>query len=325
MGVTTSYAEFIVDAIAQGVRLGRTLTLGHLTLYAPPAALESALLGRGLWPDGLTHEAFLDRLGRCPYADEFLRIAGAASVDSMDASSYEDATIIHDLDESVPPSLHEQFDCVIDGGTLEHVFNFTTALRSSMQMTRVGGHLILSLPANNCLGHGFYQFSPELVYRALGPESGFEVLCMEAVETTLVQGFALGVPIREELAGPRYLMPDPAQTRARMELCTHEPTVLMVLARRQRAVPIFATTPKQSDYVTLWQATHTTASRGDDHRRVSPLTTTARRARSALKHMIPLEVRRACVFPFRRLLARGIRMRQQRAQSLPRKCARRHA
>jgi hypothetical protein len=323
MGITTSYAGFIIDAVASGMRLGRTLTLGHLTLYAPPAAIEHLLVSRRAWPPGLTNDVFLNRLSRSPYVDEFLQILGAESVDSMDASSYEDATIIHDLDEPVPKHLHEQFDCVLDGGTLEHVFNFTSALRSSMQMTRVGGHLILSLPANNCFGHGFYQFSPELVYRALSVQNGFEIVCMEAVETSLVQGFALGVPIREELAGPRYRMPDPADTGGRMELYSRDPTVLMVVAKRRSVVPIFATTPKQSDYVTLWKATDDTAGRVRETHSPNAMVSAGSALRSALKRMLPLELRQACVAPFRRLLARRIRVRQQRSQALSRKCAKR--
>jgi len=59
---------------------------------------------------------------------------------------------------------------VIDGGTLEHVFNFPVAIKNAMQMVRAGGRLSLSPPANNYFGHGFYQFSPELFYRVLSAE-----------------------------------------------------------------------------------------------------------------------------------------------------------
>ena len=57
---------------------------------------------------------------------------------------------------------------VIDGGLLEHVFDFPTAIRNCMRMVRQGGHLILNLPVNNFPGHGFYRFSPELVFRVPG-------------------------------------------------------------------------------------------------------------------------------------------------------------
>ena len=63
----------------------------------------------------------------------------------------------------MPPALRERFSVVIDGGLLEHVFDFPTAIRNCMRMVRQGGHLILNLPVNNFPGHGFYKFGPGLV------------------------------------------------------------------------------------------------------------------------------------------------------------------
>jgi 2-polyprenyl-3-methyl-5-hydroxy-6-metoxy-1,4-benzoquinol methylase len=53
---------------------------------------------------------------------------------------------------------------VFDGGTLEHIFDYPTAIKNCMKMVKPGGHLLLTTPANNWFGHGFYQFSPELFY-----------------------------------------------------------------------------------------------------------------------------------------------------------------
>ena len=48
---------------------------------------------------------------------------GATQVDSIDNSNYENATLIHDMNESLPSALQERYDTVIDVGTLEHVFD----------------------------------------------------------------------------------------------------------------------------------------------------------------------------------------------------------
>ena len=69
--------------------------------------------------------------------------------------------------------LKRKFSVVIDGGTLEHVFNFPVAIKNCMQMLDVGGHFFVHTMANNFMGHGFYQFSPELFYRVFSPENGF--------------------------------------------------------------------------------------------------------------------------------------------------------
>jgi hypothetical protein len=70
----------------------------------------------------------------------------------------------------------------LDGGTTEHVFNFPTALTNAMQMVETGGHLVIITGGNNFCGHGFYQFSPELFYRALSAENGFEMKRLIAAE-----------------------------------------------------------------------------------------------------------------------------------------------
>src|SRR5262249_39640930 len=100
---------------------------------------------------------------------------GARAVFSMDVSAFEGATFIHDLNQPVGDELKQRFDLVYDGGTLEHVFNFPTALKNCMEMVRVGGRFFMHTVTNNWCGHGFYQFSPELFFRALSRDNGYEV------------------------------------------------------------------------------------------------------------------------------------------------------
>ncbi|MCY2980428.1 MAG: hypothetical protein NTU79_17315 [Planctomycetota bacterium] len=156
----------------------------------------------------------------------------------MDASTYEQADIIHDLNVPVPDNLKAQFDVVFDGGTMEHVFNYPQAIKNAMEMVKIGGRLMLYFPANNWCGHGFYQFSPELMYRMLSENNGYK---MEHV-------YAHG-------KGDRwYSVVDPEVVQERVELnrerCT---TYLLVQARRTTEKPIFHDLPQQSDYVAKWQ------------------------------------------------------------------------
>jgi 2-polyprenyl-3-methyl-5-hydroxy-6-metoxy-1,4-benzoquinol methylase len=102
-------------------------------------------------------------------------VLDAKNVLSLDYSDYEQCDIVHDMNQTVDPSLHEKFDAVIDGGTLEHVFNFPVAISNCMKMVKVNGSIFIFTTANNFLGHGFYQFSPELFCRIFSPENGFEI------------------------------------------------------------------------------------------------------------------------------------------------------
>jgi hypothetical protein len=94
--------------------------------------------------------------------------------------------------------------------------------------------------ANNWLGHGFYQFSPELFYRVLTPENGFSIVRVVAHAAY-------------ELA-PWYEVPDPAAMVSRIEGASRwDGILLMIHARRVSDVPIFARAPQQSDYAAQWR------------------------------------------------------------------------
>lgn len=109
-----------------------------------------------------------------PYVDPLLiEHFGAKSVSSLDASDYEGATFVRDLNDPLEDDF-PQFDTVIDGGSLEHVFNTGNAFRNVVKACRVGGQILHISPANNFVGHGFYQFAPELFFSLYSRARGFE-------------------------------------------------------------------------------------------------------------------------------------------------------
>ena len=183
------------------------------------------------------------------YADEFLQAAlGAERVDSMDASPHEGASLIHDLNEPVPPALHRSYDAVIDGGSLEHIFNLPSALANIMRMTRVGGRVFSLWPANNLCGHGFFQFSPEFAYRVFSDAHGFE-----AERVALVESRYPSV----ELAARRLVLDvvDPDRLGCRALRMSVRPALLLVQARKLHHLDDpFVMPPQQSDYAARWNA-----------------------------------------------------------------------
>ena len=178
------------------------------------------------------------------YAESFLRFLGARVADSFDASDYESATQIHDFNEPIPPQYKNKYSAVLDGGTLEHIFNFPTAIKNCMEMVKVGGHFLNITPTNNFLGHGFYQFSPELFFRIFTRENGFEkprVYIFEVVPDCVW-----------------YEVSDPDEVKERVILANDEPSYLLVTAKKESEVEIFKNTPQQSDYSAVWQASDET-------------------------------------------------------------------
>jgi hypothetical protein len=127
---------------------------------------------------------------------------------------------------------------VFDGGTLEHVFNFPVALKNCMEMLRQDGRLFIHNCANNLCGHGFYQFSPELFFRALSPENGFEV---ERIYVHVIGPY-----------GRWYQVSDPNDVGSRVLLLTATPIQILVQAKRTAVKSIFDQFPFQSDYSRMW-------------------------------------------------------------------------
>jgi hypothetical protein len=253
MGVGAATAEFLIEAAGNGVRFDRTLTIGKQAVFLGPARLGRLVRRNGLWPQGEGRRAFYARFEEEPGTlDPLLRVLGASQVDSMDASPYEGASIIHDLNQPIGEDLRGRFSAVFDGGSLEHIFDVPTALRSYMEMVEVGGHLIIHTMANNYLGHGFYQFSPEFFYRTLRPDNGFEVERVVVVENDIAWRDVLGVRVPIETAGPWYEVADPEAVRSRVVLQNRRPVVIQVQARKVADVTPFGTAPQQSDYVELW-------------------------------------------------------------------------
>ena len=68
------------------------------------------------------------------FAEPLLEYLGAKKCKSIDYSDFEGASIVHDLNNPISNELKGQFDTVIDGGTLEHVFNFPQAIKNCMVM-----------------------------------------------------------------------------------------------------------------------------------------------------------------------------------------------
>jgi len=93
----------------------------------------------------------------------------------LDASPYENASIIHDLnllltDEKI---LTKKFDTILDFGLIEHVFNVPNALSNIKKLCKLGGQIIHVQIHNDQSGHGFWQFSPELFFSWYSNLNGF--------------------------------------------------------------------------------------------------------------------------------------------------------
>jgi hypothetical protein len=237
MGLDSNSVRFLLYSQALGADFRDCAMIGRQGLHASRAELREcfAAFSREIGDAALS--GITD--GHGGYAEGLLRYLGAEQVHSFDYSDYERATHVHDMNQPIPEGLRGRYSVVIDGGSLEHVFNFPVAIRNCLEMTAVGGHYVTITPANNFFGHGFYQFSPELYYRVLSESNGFEVRA---------------AMMFEEFDQRWYRVPDPKVIGRRVTLVNTRPTYLAMLGRKIDDRPVFASTPQQSDYVAIWNA-----------------------------------------------------------------------
>ena len=71
-----------------------------------------------------------------------MRLLGVDNACFLDHSDYEGADLLFDLNEPLPPELEGTFDLIIDGGTLDNVFNPTQAMMNIARMLRAGGRVL---------------------------------------------------------------------------------------------------------------------------------------------------------------------------------------
>jgi len=236
MGLAIHATRFVLHARDHGARFDRTATIGRQSLLLTRSELREVLTDFAYAFDDDTLSRV--RPSQDSYADELFRSLGARELDSFDYSDYEGASQIHDMNLPIPDRFKRRYSAVIDAGSLEHVFNLPVALKSCMEMVEVGGHFLMVTPANNYLGHGFYQFSPELFFSAFTLANGYELAWVIACEDPSWARW--------------HRVVSPASVRGRVTLSNSNPLSLMVMAKRVADVEPFLTMPQQSDYQTIW-------------------------------------------------------------------------
>lgn len=239
MGINYNNAALLAKAKHSNICFDKILTIGHQTLYLSQKQIKQLAKYYGLTIDT---SVFLHK----QYADKFFKIfLDAKSVMSLDYSDYQDCDIIHDMNHSINPNYHEKFDVVIDGGSLEHIFNFPTAVENCMKMVKKGGSLFIFTVANNHTGHGFYQFSPELFFRIFQSENGFKIR-----DVILEKSSFPGAELSSK--NKCYSVVDPAYVKRRVGLVSKSPVMIMVHAIRTEVKSVFADYPIQSDYASIY-------------------------------------------------------------------------
>lgn len=261
MGLDINGTRCLLYARTLNIDFARTAMIGRQRFYLHEPDLKKNCLDFGYSFGDEQIQVMLNKNGG--YAEPFLQCLGANEVHSFDISAHEGSTHLHDMNRDIPQIFKERYTVVLDGGSLEHIFNFPVAIKNCMQMVSVGGHYLGITPANNFMGHGFYQFSPEVYFSVFTAANGFELINVIAFERFRTS--------------PWYVVRSPAQLKSRVTLINEVPVELFIIAKKVKATRIFESTPQQSDYLSIWNETNhssdesPTSSLQSPSKRISPL------------------------------------------------------
>lgn len=288
MGIDAHGLRFLEYARRVGGPLESTLTIGRQGLHLPEQDLQH-YMGT---PN--SRECF-----RSTYVDDLLVDEfGATSVASVDASDYEKATYVRDLNLPLEPDF-PQFDTVIDGGTLEHVFDVRTSFSNVGRCCLPGGQILHVLPANNYVGHGFYQFSPEFFFSLYSEVRGFsktEVYLADLGRTSFWW---------------KVLPPDGVSRSTAMS--SRETYVLVRTIKVSE--PTGAYPVQQSDYVNAWELSEGEAS-STPYRR-GPIGKMIDRLPRQTKAILPPRLRAPGLTQARRISSSGLHSRNAALSRVP--------
>jgi hypothetical protein len=188
MGISCYCADYLASLLLENGISGSVLTLGRQDVAMDANDLVEVLTKHGaikvdndivtFYMPKMTDKilAVLNQLNWLGTRDRKARGAsigdyslfkslGFDLIESLDASSYEGATHVHDLNNiGILNATGRKYNFLFDGGTTEHVFHQPNVFRNIFDVLEIGGYVLHAAPSNNYVDHGFYQFSPTLYF-----------------------------------------------------------------------------------------------------------------------------------------------------------------
>jgi hypothetical protein len=172
MGLGYHFVEALVREHRYRPLGGDVVLVGRQTVYFTPAEILALLRDHGIEPGVPEREIEIDRQTvnrRLALAHDvqnlitdssLFRLLGVPKVLALDHSDYEGAEIIHDLNKPVPTDLRGCADFIVDGSTLDNVFDPAMVIRNFADMLRPGGRLLTMNAFSN--HHAPYAIMPPL-------------------------------------------------------------------------------------------------------------------------------------------------------------------
>lgn len=208
MGIGHSMVEAIIREHRHKPILGDVVMIGRQTVYFTPEQILELLKLHAVPVSLSPSEIELDKStqNRPPEYEgsnlitdtALFRLLGAAKISALDHSDYEGAEIIHDLTKPLPDKLRNQADFIVDGSTLDNVFNPALAIKNLAELLRPGGRLLSANVYSNhsqpytiltplwfidyCVMNGFVDCKLYIIVYNKGEWGGPDVFCLNLAD-----------------------------------------------------------------------------------------------------------------------------------------------
>ena len=162
MGISLSFLEFFDLCHQQGALCSPMVALGTLQINDPEWVIQLYNERNPCWKRDHEHgvrSLFRDRYGVTDYRD-------------CDLNDKADLTL--DLNRPVTKDLVDTVNTVLNGGTLEHIFDAARAFSNMHELTREGGSIIHLAPIT-WYDHGYYNLNPK-VFNAIADANKYSLM-----------------------------------------------------------------------------------------------------------------------------------------------------
>jgi hypothetical protein len=162
MGIAFSFLPFLDACQKMGAIQSPLLAIGSLTLHESDEAIRSQAEENrylSLEKERSVRALMRDRYGVADYVD-------------CDLNGLADITI--DFGQPLDARFRGRFNSILNGGTLEHVFDVRQAMANVHDLIRVGGSMIHLAPVT-WMNHAFININPKM-FRAIAEANGYAVL-----------------------------------------------------------------------------------------------------------------------------------------------------
>jgi len=166
MGIDLTSFEALLLSLKYVENKKNALTLGRQGIHIWPNTVEYILKKYDFFKENMYYE--------WGYCETLFKDLGFQEVESIDYSSYENASIIHNMNKPISFE-NKKYDFIYDGGTIEHIFNMPQVCENIINLLEIGGIFCSVTCNNNLSGHGIYQFSPEFFLSAFSKDYGMEI------------------------------------------------------------------------------------------------------------------------------------------------------